>query len=172
MLLSPHSWLQLAALSRRWAIAGYPHALFGHLTMHLFHSPFSCCILGHFFSFSRLLCSLVLPSKNGSFLSSSTEILSAQLSFDHCITRETAWIILGDSSVFLSLYYINSSVRNTPDSSLPTMPIYAGNSLLAYINFIQQYVKNFTEVRTTWQLQLLLYHLDLLNCHVRKDNWA
>lgn len=72
MLLSPHSWLQLAALSRRWAIAGYPHALFEHLTMHLFHSPFSYCILSHFSSFSRLFCSLLLPSKNGSFLSFST----------------------------------------------------------------------------------------------------
>ena len=121
MPLPAHGWLWLTVFSRRCAMASYPHAIFEQLTVQILHSVLVCCSLGHFSSFSRLFCSLLFPSKMfHSFCSVLSEILSAKLSFDSCITSESAWIILDDLAVFLSFNYTSSSVSSTPESTFPT----------------------------------------------------
>lgn len=112
-------WLWMAVFSRRCSMAGYPHAIFEQLTIQILHSV--CCSLGHFSSFLRLLCSLLFPSKMfHSFCLVLSEILSAELSFDSCITSESAWIILDDLPIFLSSNYTSSSVSSTPESPFST----------------------------------------------------
>lgn len=117
--LLARGWLWLAVFSRRCAVTGYPHAIFKQLTIQVLHSVY--CRLGHFSSFSRLFCILLFPSKTfHSFCLVLSEILAAELSFDSCITSESAWIIPDDLPMLLSFNYTSSSVSSTPEPTFPT----------------------------------------------------
>lgn len=135
----------------------------------ILHSVRVCCSLGYFSSFSRLFCSLLFPSKMFHFFCLVlSEILSAELwELHHKCLNNTGWPAC---IPFFQLHLLLCKQHSWGHLANRLCPLMLAESFLAYINFTWQPVKSLTKVKTMWQLLLLLYHLDLLSCHKRKNN--
>lgn len=76
--------------------------------------------LGPFLQFFKIILQSALPSKTFNFFCLVlSEISSAKLSFEGCITSESAWIMLDDLPIFISFNYMRSSVSSPPESTFP-----------------------------------------------------